>query len=61
MRLVGQALERLGFVRAGSLGLDRLRLRWHGRSRHRALGPGKVHDDKKPKECEQDELRENML
>jgi len=61
MRLVGQALERLGFVGAGSLGVERRGRRWHGRSRHRALGPGKVHDDKKPEECEQDELRENML
>ena len=61
MRLLGQALERLGFVGAGSLGLEGLRLSWYGRSRHRALGPGKVHDDQKPEECEQDELRENMM
>ena len=61
MRLVGQALERLGFVGAGSLGLEGLGLSWDGWRCHRALGPGKVHDDKKPEECEQDELRENMM
>ena len=61
LRLVGQALEGLGFVGAGSLGLEGLGLSWHGRSRHRALGPGKVQDDKKPEECEQDELRDEMM
>jgi hypothetical protein len=61
MRLVGQARERLGFVGAGSLGWEGLGRSWHGRSRHHALGPGKVHEDKKPEECEQDELRENKM
>jgi hypothetical protein len=46
---------------AMALGCEGLGQRWHGRSRHRALGSGKAHDDKKPEECEQDERRENMM
>src|SRR6266480_3895043 len=61
MGLVGEALERCGLVGARALGCEGLGHSWYGRSRHRALGPGKVHDDKKPEECEQDELRENMM
>ena len=57
----GEALERCGLVGARALGCEGLGHSWYGRSRHRALGPGKVHDDKKPEECEQDELRENMM
>ena len=58
MRFVRQASKGLGSLERGRLGV-----RGSGRagmaSRHRALGPGKVHDDKKPEEeCEQDELRE---
>jgi hypothetical protein len=61
MGLVGEALERFGLVGARALGCEGLGQSWYGRSRHRALGPGKVQDDKKPEECEQDELRENMM
>jgi hypothetical protein len=61
MRLLGQALERLGFVGAGSLGLEGFGLSWHGRSRHRMLGPGEVQHDEEPDECEQDELRDEMM
>ena len=60
MGLVGEALERFGLVGARALGFEGLGQSWHGRSRHRALRPGKVQDDKKPEECEQDELREKM-
>jgi hypothetical protein len=62
MRLVGQALEGLRRGGAVALGCEGLGLlRWHGWSRHRALGPGEVHDDDEPEECEEDELRENMM
>ena len=61
MGLVGEALERCGLVGARALGCEGLGQSWYGRSRHRALGPGKVHDDTKPEECEQDERRENMM
>jgi hypothetical protein len=61
MRLVRQALEGFGLVRAVALGFEELGLlRWRGWSRHRALGPGEVQDDNEPEECEEDELRENM-
>jgi hypothetical protein len=36
-------------------------LRWRGWSRHRALRPDEVHDEDEPEECEEDELRENMM
>jgi len=61
MRFLGQALEGFGLVGARALGCEGLGQSWYGRSRHRALGPGKGQDDKKPEECEQDELRENMM
>jgi hypothetical protein len=61
MRFLCQALEGFGRVRAGPLGFEGLGLSWRGRSRHRALGQGKVQEDKKPEECEQDELIENMM
>jgi len=61
IRLVGEALERFGLVGARALGCERLGQSWYGRGRHWALGPGKVQDDQKPEECEQDELRENMM
>jgi hypothetical protein len=61
MRLVRQALEGFGLVRAVALGCEELGLlRWRGWSRHRALGPGEVQDDDEPEEYEEDELRENM-
>jgi hypothetical protein len=50
--LVGEALERCGLVGARARGCEGLAQSWCGRSRHRALGPGKVHDDKKPEERE---------
>jgi hypothetical protein len=61
MRFLCQALEGFGLARAGPLGCEGLGQSWHGRSRYRALRPGEVHDDKKPEECKQDELRENMM
>ena len=61
MRFLRQALEGFGLAGAVAFGCEGLRLSWRGESRHRALGPGKVQDDKKPDECEQDELRENMM
>jgi hypothetical protein len=61
MRLVGEALERFGRVGARALRCEGLGQSWYDRSHHRALGPGKVQDDKQPEECEQDELRENMM
>jgi hypothetical protein len=62
MRLVRQALEGCGLVGAVALRFEGLGLlSWRGWSRHRALGPDKVHDDEEPNECEQDELRENMM
>jgi hypothetical protein len=61
MGLVRQAFERFGLVGARALGCEGLGQGWYGWSRRRAFGPGKVQDDKKPEECEQDELRENML
>jgi hypothetical protein len=61
MRLVREALEGFGLVGAGSLGLEGLRQGRCGRSGHWVLGPGEVHDDDEPDECEQDELRENMM
>ena len=61
MGLVRQSRKRFGLVGAGVLGLERLGLGWRGRHRHRALGPGAVHDDEKPEECAQDELREKKM
>ena len=62
MRLVRQALEGLRRVGAVALGFEGLELlRWRGWSRHRALGPGEVQDDDESEECEEDELRENMM
>jgi hypothetical protein len=62
MRLVREALEGLRRVGPVALGFEGLGLfRWRSWSRHRTLGPGEVHDDDKPEECEEDELRENMM
>jgi hypothetical protein len=62
MRLVGEALEGFGLVGAVAFGLEGLGLlSWGGWRRHWALGPGEVQDDEEPDECEQDELRENMM
>jgi hypothetical protein len=61
MRLVGQALEGFGFVRARAFGCEGLSISGCVRGRHHALGPGEVHDDKKPEEYEQDELIEYMM
>ena len=61
MRLVGQALEGFGVVRARAFGCEGLGISGCVRGRHHALGPGEVHDDDEPEECEQDELRENMM
>ena len=61
MGFVDEALERFGLVGARALGYAGLGQSWYGRRRHRALGPGKVQEDKKPEECEQDERRENMM
>ena len=61
LRFLYQALEGFGLVRAEPLGFEGLGQSWRGRSRYRALRPGEVQDDKNPEECEQDELRENMM
>ena len=61
MGLVGEVLERFGLVGARARGFEGFGQSWHGRSRHWALGPGKVQDDKKPEECEQDDLREKKM
>jgi hypothetical protein len=54
MRFLGQAFEGFGLVGVRALGFEELGQSWRGRSRHRALGPGKVQEDKKPDELEQD-------
>jgi hypothetical protein len=60
MRLVRQALARLRRVGAVALGCEGLGLlRWRGWSRHRALGPGEVHEDDEPEEGAEDALREH--
>ena len=59
MRLVGEAFKGFRLVRAVAFGLEGLRFYWRGWSRHRALGLGEVQNDKKPEECEQDELIDN--
>jgi hypothetical protein len=61
MRLVGQALEGFGLVGAVAFGRECLGISGCVRSRHRVLGPGEVQHDEEPDECEQDELRENMM
>jgi hypothetical protein len=62
MRLVCQALEGLRRVGAVALRCEGLGLlRWQGWSRHQVLGPGEVHDDDEPEECEEDELIVNMI
>src|SRR5215471_21138896 len=61
MGLARQPCKRFGLVGAVALGLERLGLGWRGRNRHRALGPGEMQNDKKPEECEQDELREKKM
>jgi hypothetical protein len=58
MGLVDEALKGFGFVGAVALGREGLGLGGCGRSRHRTLGPSEVHDDEKPHECEQEQLRE---
>jgi hypothetical protein len=44
-----------------AFGRDGLRISGGVWSRHRALGLGKVQDDKEPNECTQDELRDTMV
>jgi hypothetical protein len=61
MRFLRQALEGLGLVGAVECGREGLRLSERGWSRHRALGPGEVQDDKEPNECKQDELIDKMI
>jgi hypothetical protein len=61
MRLVRQALEGVGLVGAVPLACDRLGQDGRGRSCHRALGPGEVHEDDEPEECAQDERRDKMM
>src|SRR5437773_3900871 len=61
MRLVRQAFEGFGLVGVVALRFEGLGLlSWRGWSRHWALGPSEVQDEE-PEECEQDELRENMM
>jgi hypothetical protein len=59
--LVGEALEGFGFVGSVALGREGLGLGGWGRSRHSAFGPGEVHEDEKPHECEQDQLGEKKM
>ena len=61
MRLLSEALKGFGLVGVGALGFDRRGQDCHVWSDHRALRPGEVHDDKKPEECEQDELTDKMM
>ena len=61
MRFLRQALEGFGLAGAVAFGCEGLRLSWRGSSRHRALGPGEVQDDKEPNECQQDELINKMM
>ena len=61
MRFLRQAREGFGLIGAGAVGLEGLRLSWCGWSRHRALGPGEVQDDKEPNKYKQDELRDKMM
>jgi len=62
LSLVRQPLEGFGLMRTWLLEFEGLGLlRWRGWSRHRALRPDEVHDDDEPEECEEDELRENMM
>jgi hypothetical protein len=58
---VRQALKRFGLVGAVALECEGLGLGRCDRSAHAWLGPGEVHDDNEPEECEQHELRENMI
>jgi len=56
---VGQTLEGCGLLRTWRRGCEGLGLlRGRGWSRHRTRGPGEVHEDDEPEECEDDQLRE---
>lgn len=56
MRLLREALEGFGLVRAGALGRDGFGLGGGGRSRQARPGPSEVQHDEEPHDCQEREL-----